>query len=263
MLSSVYKLRKEKECWYSFADMLILTFIYMEMSQERWRKNYKMEEKSRRDGWETEGTERGRSHFCSLLSLFVFELWLPYLCIYVNCKSFWPALYGRWWICCIQEIKDPVVVRMHSPNRTAWKWQQRIVFCLICILEQPWVQEMRDEHREHKAPANYCHLWNTGAWQTQRHRNVKQREHGLSGRFWDTWSVHTIDLKGWTSPGHGGLWMQNLACTAWFSVRRWMCGRTCFQGKLQLGPFILSLFIDKCHVFILDRHASGCHKIAA
>ena len=138
---------------------------------------------------------------------------------------------------------------MHSPNRTAWKWQQRIVFCLICILEHPWVQEMREEHREHKAPANYCHLWNTGAWQTQRHRNVKQREHRLSGRFWDTWSVRTIDLKGWTKPSHGGLWMQNLACTGWFSVRQWICGRTCFQGKLQLGPFILSLFITDFNLF--------------
>lgn len=248
MLSSVQKLRKEKDCWYSFADLLILTFTCMQISQERGRKNYK-------DGGEKQerwpGKQGARSHFCSFLSFFVFELWLPYLCIYVNCKSFWPALYGRWWICCIQEIKDPVITRMHSPNRTAWKWQQRIVFCLICVLAHPWVLEMRDEHREHKARANYCHLWHTGAWQTQRHRNVKQRERRLSGRFWDTWSVGTIDVKGWAKPGHGGLWMQNLACTAWFSMRRWIRGRTCFQGKLKLGPFILSLFIHKCHVFIL------------
>ena len=229
--------------------MLILTFVYMKYLRKDEEKITKMEEKGRRDGWET---EVGRSHFCYLLSFFVFELWLPYLCIYINCKSFWPALYGRWCICCIQKIKDPVgITRMHSPNRTAWKWHQKIVFCLICILEYHWVQETRGICRELKALANYCHLWNTGTWQTPRRRSVKQREHRLSGCFWDTRSVGTIDLKGWMKPGHGGLWMQNLACTAWFSMRQWICGRTCFQGKLKRGPFILLLFIHKCHVFIL------------
>lgn len=222
--------------------MLILTLIYMKYLRKDEEKITKMEEKSRRDGWETGGKET----FLFLAVLFHIWTVTSYLCIYINCKSFWPALYGSWWICCIQKIKDPVVVtRMHSPNRTAWKWQQRIVFCLICILEYHWVQETRGIRRELKAAANCCHLWNTGTWQTSRRRSVKQREHRLSGVS----GTHEVWVQQTWRDGQNQV-MGDFGCKTWHAQHGFPWGNEYVAGhvsreNLNVAPlFYYCLYIN-------------------
>lgn len=183
MLSSVQKIEEGKGLLIFFCWSVDIDFTCMQISPGKRKK--KLQRWRRKAGEMARETGR-KSHFCSFCLFCVFELWLPYLCIYVNCKSFWPALYGRWWICCIQEIKDPVVTRMRSPNRTALEMTTKDCFCLICILAHPWVLEMRDEHREHKARLVLSSVGILGTGKTQRHRNVKQRERRLSGHFWNT-----------------------------------------------------------------------------
>lgn len=168
----------------------------------------------RRKAGEMSGKQGGKESFLFLSVLFVFRLWLPYLCICVNCKSFWPALYGRWWICCIQEIKSASLPGCALPIGLPGN-DNKGLFLSHLHISAPLSTGDRDEHREHKARANYCHLWHTGAWQTQRHRNVKQRERRLSGRFWDTWSVGTIDVK---RAGRNQV-MGDFGCKTWRALR--------------------------------------------